>query len=109
VTRIRFNEPPDPPDGRVWCVMCLMLAKNQITSAHPELAEVQASSKTLTHYVAWDTTIMLMPAMTKGISDVPQLGVVDVCWTHLAGIKVGQASPLVLGNGMPNGLVRGQG
>lgn len=112
MTQIRFNEPPDPPVGDVWCTFCLMLAKNKLLSAHKADLEKLANDgrDDKVHWVPWDDKLFLMPGRYTGLSDMPQLGMLEnLCWTHLAGIKMSKMSPLAQGGGRPPGLIRGQG
>jgi hypothetical protein len=106
MTAVRFCEPPPPPEGQRWCVMCLMLAKHAITEkAGPDrLIALARDGKKGVHWVPWDRDGFLLPAYCRGFTEMPQLGIVDVCWTHLAG-GVGEASSLLI----PPGLHRGRG
>lgn len=111
MTRIRFSEPPEQADGLPWCTFCLMLAKSQINAAHKEELEKLANDDhpKAVHWVPWDTSITLLPGRYRGLSDITALGIVDVCFTHLAGLQLQTMSPLVRPDGMPPGLIRGRG
>lgn len=103
MSEIIFNDPPWPPADSVWCLICLMKAKQRLIEANPDLAKIAADGKDHRHIVPWDVSIHLMPAIAKGVTDMPQLGLVDTCWTHLAFVKTTQ---LVPGGAS---LIRGQG
>lgn len=112
MTRIRFSEPPDAPDGVPWCTFCLMLAKSQINAQRKDELEKLANDDNpkAVHWVPWDTTIALLPGRYRGLSDITALGVIDVCFTHLAGLKLQTMTPLLQASGdMPPGLIRGRG
>ena len=84
-------------------MFCLMLAKSHITQKYSSRIDeaVRDGNKQSVVWIPWDNDITLRPASYKGLSDMPQLGLLWLCWDHLAGVKV-QRVPAP-------GLVRGQG
>lgn len=109
MSNIWFADPPDPPEGREWCLVCLMRAKDYITELHPDLVKIAEDGKAADHWVPWENAVKLMPAVCHGLCNVPQLGLVPVCWSHLATASLRQGSGLVNGGGVPPGLIRGRG
>jgi hypothetical protein len=111
MTQIWFADPPPPPEGTPWCLMCLMIAKSYLSDLHAEeLAQLAADGKPGSQWFAWDDSIPLQPGRYRGLSDIAALGIIDLCFTHLKGAKlhhVEAPSPLVTPR--PRGLVRGQG
>lgn len=109
MTEFRFNPPPDPPDGQVWCLACLINAKKQIIEraeeAHPDWPDLVKDGKNQIKWIPWDREIHLHLAVTKGLTEDTRLGMVDVCWTHLAVPPPdrGQVSHF------PSGLIKGRG
>ena len=102
MTEVHFSEPPPPPDGCQWCQWCLMAAKSRITQAHgAEIGRLVADGEKGQRWIPWDNRIALRPGRYRGLSDMPQLGILDLCWDHLAGVRL-QRVPAP-------GLVRGQG
>jgi hypothetical protein len=109
VTDVWFTAPPDPPEGERWCLHCLMQAKDMLTDLHKDLiAELMRDGKPGHHWIAWDNKIRLQPAITVGMSSIPQLGLVDLCFSHLATVSVKPQGALRPGQ-IPPGLLRGQG
>jgi hypothetical protein len=90
--------------------MCLMLAKARLNAGSPDLQQLARDGHPdKEHWVPWDRGIKLLTAYHQAISDLPQLGLIDLCWTHTAGLSVQPASQLAVPNGgqIPPGLIRG--
>lgn len=114
-----YCEAPDPPAGLAWCVICLMEAKGHQQAKAAEFINqlrkqngdaVLAASRGDPQVIPWDLDTRLNPAHYRAVSVVSQLGVVDTCWFHMAGLAAGQSSSLVKADGpIPPGLLRGRG
>lgn len=109
---IRFCEPPEPPAGEDWCQFCLMLAKAALTRANRvQLEEIARDRKPGVHWVPWNNKIILRPGRYHAFSDMPSLGLLLLCWDHVAGIQIdGPPSlPPVATHELPPGLFKGRG
>lgn len=107
-----FHLPPPPP-GQEWCLPCAIYLKTAIAT------ECKAGIEAIAKRPGEGTTRLehraphgweLQPAVLRGIcAEMQQLGIVPVCWDHLA--MIGRASPLAMNGGgqLPPGLLRGQG
>jgi hypothetical protein len=106
VTQVWFSDPPECPDGE-WCFMCLMVAKQRIIDAHPELPELPKDGKPHEQvWIPWDPRLVLRPARFVALSDLHNLGLVPVCWTHTAGFQYARPSRVQPAQ-VPPGLFRG--
>ena len=110
MTDIRYVTPPDPPDGKQWCVPCLMRAKSRLWDMHEAQLRTWADEPgSKTRWVGWDSSIHLEPAFVTALSEIPQLGPVPVCFTHTGGLQEVRAQPLLSAPGpLPPGLVKGK-
>lgn len=105
---------PEPPPGRSWCMACVMFGKAQVNNQmHEHVARLAADGK--------DGEVRLQPvvphlepATVRGLcSQLQDLGILELCWTHVAGIELKAISPLDprfngAGNGAPPGLRPGR-
>lgn len=108
---------PDPPPGRMWCMACVMFAKAEINNQMAEtVAKLNADGKDA-HVRLKPVIPHLEPASVRGLcgGGFDSLGMMDLCWTHVAGIQVQIVSPLdprFNGAGnmepVPPGLLRGK-
>jgi hypothetical protein len=106
---------PDPPPGRMWCQACVMFGKAEVNNAMREtVAKLNADGK--------DVQVRLKPviphlemASVRGLcGQLQELGMLDLCWTHVAGVEVKEVSALDprfngAGSIVPPGLARGRG
>lgn len=112
MSRVWITGLPDPPDGKQWCVMCVMLAKGIINERNARAyAEVNADGKDSDQWISVREPFALQPAQVRAIAaEMPQAGVLDLCWTHAAGITLKAQSQIAQANGpLPPGLIRGRG
>ena len=112
MSRVWVTGLPDPPEGKQWCAMCVMLAKGIINGQHAqEVAELAADGKDGDRWFSAREPFPLQAAQVRAmVAEMPQAGVLDVCWTHAAGITVKPQSPIAPANGpLPPGLIRGRG
>jgi hypothetical protein len=89
-----YFDGPEPPEGRLWCAICVMLAKQRVTSAEQALVSHASRSpddspavrvNMAGHMVGTELEI----AVTRTISTVvPQFGALDVCWSHALGLSL---------------------
>lgn len=111
---VRFVDPPEPPADAEhgWCTMCLMLAKTRIGKQNFDAINAAVNDghgRDKVAWIPWDKSIELFPGWYYAVSDWPALGLLWLCWTHVAGMQVERVSPLLGADGMPPGLIRGQG
>lgn len=115
MTDIGYSEPPEPPAGQVWCMVCLMHAKGaQQMKAAALLKQLEGRNGAddgRRHWIEWDHAAPLRFGAYRAMSEVPQLGIVDTCWHHMAGIGEQPAASAVLAAGgpIPPGLLKGRG
>jgi hypothetical protein len=96
--------------GRL-CLICVMLVRGE------QIARLKGETEKLTGQgdparVVWlssEATREVFEAVVHGISHLaPQLGMVPVCWEHLAGIEISEPSRLDVAAGpLPPGLANG--
>lgn len=82
---------PGPPDGEQWCTACVMFAKGNIDAELQEQYEVLNKDGKDEH--KWLAAPLrgypLQIAVVYGLcAELMQLGILHLCWTHLAGFKV---------------------
>jgi len=103
---------PTPPPGERWCFVCAYTWKNAVNEAHQ--ADIAAAA------VAPDGTVTVIDgtqddvpqpalAVAQGINgSLLQIGVLDLCWSHITAIQLKTTSGLHLpvpgGAGMPPGM-----
>lgn len=117
MTVVRYCEPPQPPEGSQYCTLCLMNGKRQIADKYPDITGPASKLPTDGHddaekWLPWDKTIKLYFAVGMGITaEIPQLGVVPLCMSHLAFFRPRPVSPLQPAGqqDLPPGLIRGTG
>jgi hypothetical protein len=102
-----------PADTQGKCVMCLMVAKQaQFDAYKPEIEATWKADASQVRWFAW------LPALEKDIRDAdctgisgeaPQMGLVPLCWDHLAGWGRPAVQHLTVPDGMvPPGLLKGK-
>jgi hypothetical protein len=103
-----------PADTAGKCVMCLMTAKQaQFDAYKPEIEAAWKADASEIRWFAW------LPALDKDIRDAvctgicgeaPQMGLVLLCWDHLAGWGKPAVQHLTVPDGLvPPGLLKGKG
>lgn len=86
---------PDPPPGRMWCVACAMFAKAVVNNQMGATIERLAADGKDEHVRLKPIMPHLEPASVRGLcAQLQQLGITDLCWTHLAGLELQIISPL---------------
>ncbi len=104
---------PAPPQGKVWCVACVAFAKAKINDEYgPQMVQLANDGQEGDFWFE-PRALHLEPATVRGLcGQLQQLGLVELCWTHVAGIAVQQISPLdpqyQQGVPVPPGLLRGR-
>lgn len=101
-----------PPEGD-WCPVCLMQAKQQHWELNQDKIKegVEAPGDKLT-VIPWldGLTRELNEAAYLAVpGEAPQLGLMRLCWGHVAGMMAAHQSRLVDGQGAPAGLIKGRG
>lgn len=95
---------PRPPGDSVWCTACGMLAKGLINKQHEAEGEkivTDGQPGTNPRWINPDKWLPLQPAVVRGLWDMmPQLGILDLCWTHLAGASWEHVSSLAVPPGL---------
>jgi hypothetical protein len=95
---------PPPPEGEAWCTACVMLCKGMINEAHRAQGErIAADGKPNTHpvWIAPKETLPIQVAVVRALWDMmPQLGILDLCWTHVAGASWEHVSSLAVPPGL---------
>lgn len=89
-----FFDGPEPPEGQLWCAVCLMIAKQYVVQAEQVLVRKAAASSPeappirvnmLKHLASQELKV----AVTRTISTVmPQFGALEVCWSHAIGVDL---------------------
>ena len=89
-----FFDGPEPPPGREWCAICVMLVKQHVVAEKQDLVK-QAS---VSDADAPAVRVKMAPSMTgqelniavtHAISTVvPQFGALPVCWSHALGLEL---------------------
>jgi hypothetical protein len=86
---------PDPPPGRMWCVACAMFAKAEVNTAMADTVNKLAANGKNEHVRLKPVIPHLEPASVRGLcGPLQQFGIMDLCWTHLAGFELQVVSPL---------------
>jgi hypothetical protein len=103
-----------PADAENICPFCLMKAKQlQWEMYQDEIQAAYKASGDKVTYIAWPAGLdkQLGEARYVAVSgDAPQLGLVRLCWDHVAGVKEQEApSQLAQAAPVPAGLLRGRG
>lgn len=98
---------PAPPDGDEWCSGCVMLLRGQIDKEHAsEAAELAKDGKDEVKLVRPRVKVfdrLRLACVTAPFYLAPELGLMRLCWTCVAGIAPVTRSPLA----RPQGLIRG--
>jgi len=99
-----------PADVRDKCVVCLMTAKQQQWEMYQD--EIKATNEAggdVVRWLAWPPGLdaQILDAMCMAVySEAPHLGLVPLCWDHVAG--VGQPKVQHVQVPVPPGLLRGK-
>ena len=115
MTRVHFNGPGGAEMLDGLCLVCLMVARGQeLDDTQDEWQKLEADGQDeLQKWYAWDgARTLIRAAVVDGVSDIlgPQIGLVPLCWDHLAGLTIPKrGSRLVNGGRLPPGLQRGRG
>jgi hypothetical protein len=99
------------PGGLRWCVICLAAVKYRHWKATKAERDAGAAAKGGQVVIAWDERhgAGLRVGHYRAIcADAPALGLVPLCWDHVAGVD-DSPSPLANGAGLPPGLLKGRG
>jgi hypothetical protein len=95
---------PRPPGDSVWCTACAMLAKGLINEEHKAEGEkivTDGKSNANPRWISPVRWLPLQPAVVRGLWDMmPQLGILDLCWTHVAGASWEHVSTLAVPPGL---------
>ena len=96
---------PVPVEGEIFCTGCVMLAKGIINERYrAEGEKIVADGKPNTHPRWLDVSGYTLPvqlAVVRGLWDMmPQLGILDLCWTHVAGASWEHVSSLAVPPGL---------
>lgn len=89
-----FFDGPQPPIGKQWCSVCVMLAKQAVVHEHQDevKATAMAPADAPAVRILVDTIsrqVELAPAVTSAISTVaPHFGPLPVCWSHAIGLEL---------------------
>lgn len=101
---------PDPPEGKMWCIACVLFAKGEIDTDLEEQFEASNKDGKKDHdqWFAAKSSYPLQVAVVQGpCAELMQLGILNLCWTHVAGVKIKPVSGLVPAAPIPPGLLRG--
>lgn len=104
---------PAPPDHKMWCVACVTFGRARINQEYGEqIRALEADGKDEDFWFK-PKCPQLEPAVVRGIcAPLQQMGILDLCWTHVAGVQVEMISPLdprfQQGNIVPPGLLPGK-
>lgn len=89
-----YFDGPEPPPGREWCSVCVMLVKQHVVAEKQDLVRQASVSgenapavrvKMAPHLAGTE----LNTAVTHAISTVvPQFGALPVCWSHALGLEL---------------------
>lgn len=108
MTRTHFHGPGEADALEGLCLVCLMCARGaELDATEDEFTALERDGHDdRQHWFPWDGRGMLIrPAVVDGVSDIlpPQVGLVPLCWDHLAGLTFSKAAPsrLQLPNGGP--------
>lgn len=88
-----FFDGPQPPIGKQWCSVCVMLAKQAVVHEHQDevkaTAMAPADAEAVRILVLHTGKTELAPAVTSAISTVaPHFGPLPVCWSHAIGLEL---------------------
>ena len=108
---------PGPPPGQMWCIACAMFGKALVNNQMAAAVATLAADGKDEHVRLQPVVPHLEPATVRGLCpQLQELGVIDLCWTHLAGVEIQEVSALDprfngAGNAMPlpPGFKRGRG
>jgi len=104
---------PEPPQGRMWCVACVAFGKARINKEYgPQIVALENDGKDENFLFEPQQFPHLELATVRGLcAQLQQFGIVDLCWTHVAGVEVRAVSPLdpafQQGPPVPAGLLKG--
>lgn len=113
---IAYLDLPEPPPGRSWCMACAMFGKGLVNIQMADtLAKLAADGKDVEVRLK-PVVPHLEPATVRGLCpQLQELGILELCWTHLAGVEIKEVSALDprfngAGNAVPvpPGLMRGR-
>jgi len=106
---------PEPPNGRQWCVACVAFARAKMNEEYgPQMVELSNDGQEGDFWFEPKRSPHLEPAVVRGVcGPLQQLGILDLCWTHVAGIVMQKISPLDpqyqgAPVAVPPGLLRGR-
>jgi len=87
---------PEPPGGKQWCVACVMFAKARINSEFgQQIITLAEDGKNEDFELTPARMPRLEVAVVRGLcGQLQQFGILDLCWTHVAGLAVEKISPL---------------
>ena len=96
---------PFPEPGEKFCTACMMLAKGIINERHRAAGEKIVADGQPNTNARWldasDYTLPVQSAVGRGLWDMmPQLGILDLCWTHVAGASWEHVSSLAVPPGL---------
>lgn len=105
---------PRPPEGEQWCTGCVMLLRGKLDQQNAEevkrLAADEHPDAVKIYRPKLAAPYILREAVVRApFHMMPDMGILDLCWTCAAGVAPVQRSALAMPNGLPPGLIRGQG
>lgn len=86
-----YFDGPAPPEGHYWCSICAMFGKQAFIEANQEAIQAAHRGSDDDPPIRFDMGTLdgseLRVAVTRAFSpQMPQLGLLDLCWSHAAGI-----------------------
>ena len=112
MTRV-WRDLPAPPDHKMWCVACVMFGQAQVNREYGEQIKALEQDGKDEDFWFKPKAPHLEVAVVRGICPLlQQLGVLDLCWSHVAGVEIQAISPLdprfQQGNVVSPGLMPGR-
>jgi hypothetical protein len=93
---------PTPPDGQKWCMVCAFTWKGVVNERYADeikrAAEAPDGSETvwIDAVADADMPLLAVTVATGLYAPTPQFGPIDLCWSHLAPVKLMSAGGLHL-------------
>ena len=112
MTRV-WMDLPAPPDHKMWCVACVTFGRARINQEYGQQIVALENDGKDEDFWFKPNCPHLETAVVRGIcAPLQQLGIMDLCWSHVAGVQIQTVSPLDPqyqkgGAVIPPGLLRG--